>query len=49
MMIPNGVKKLSGILRRITSKHHDDFYCRYFFSTENKHKYDENVFENIDF
>ena len=34
LMVPNGekwyclaVKKLSGLLRRITSKHHDDFYC----------------------
>ena len=33
-MIPNGekrhyvaVKKLSALLRGITSKHHDDFYC----------------------
>ena len=34
LMVPNGekwyyltVKKLSGLLRRITSKHHGDFYC----------------------
>ena len=34
LMIPNGekrhyvaVKKLSALLRGITSKHHDDFYC----------------------
>ena len=45
-MIPNGekrhyvaVKKLSALLRGITSKHHDDFYCLnclHFFGTETK-------------
>ena len=45
-MIPNGegwhylaVKKLSAILRGITSKHHLDFYflnCLHLFATENK-------------
>ena len=46
LMIPNGerhhyiaVKKLLALLRRITTKHHGDFYCLYFlhsFRTENK-------------
>ena len=46
LMIPNGVeqcylavKKPSTLLRRITSKHHSNFYflnCLHFFSTENK-------------
>ena len=46
LMIPNGVerfylaaKKSSTLLRRITSKHHSNFYflnCLPFFSTENK-------------
>ena len=45
-MIPNGerhhyiaVKKLLALLRRITTKHHGDFYCLYLlhsFRTENK-------------
>ena len=45
-MIPNeeewhylAVKKLSALLREITSKHHGDFYCLdclYSFVTENK-------------
>ena len=33
------VKKLSALLRRITSKHHGDFYCLnflHFFATEKK-------------
>ena len=39
VMIPNGkewyyitVKKLSALLRGITSKHHGDFYCLTFFA-----------------
>ena len=50
LMIPNeekegwhylAVKKLSTLLRGITSKHHDDFYCLncfHSFRTENKLK-----------
>ena len=47
-MIPNGegwyyfiVKKVSALLRQITSKHHGDFYCLnclHSFATENKHE-----------
>ena len=46
LIIPNGegwhylaVKKLSALLRRITSKHHSDFYCLnclHSFARENK-------------
>ena len=46
LMIPNGegwyylaVKKLSALLREITSKHHGDFYCLnclHSFATEKK-------------
>ena len=48
LMIPNGekwhylaVKKLSALLRGITSKHHGDFYCLnglHSFATKNKFK-----------
>ena len=57
-MIPNGeewyyflVKKLSALLRRITSKHHGDFYCLnclHSFATENKHESHKKS-ENKDF
>ena len=58
-MIPNGerwhyiaVKKLSALLRGITSKHHGDFYCLNYFhtlSTENKLESHKRVCENKDF
>ena len=48
LMIPDGegwhylaIKRLSALLRRITSKHRGDFYCMnplHCFATENKHK-----------
>ena len=43
------VKKLSALLRGITSKHHGDFYCLncfYSFATENKRKSHKKVCEN---
>ena len=46
------VKKLSALLKEITSKHDDDFYClncRYFFRTENKLIYREKICKNKDF
>ena len=46
------VKNLSTLLREITSKHHDDFYCLnclYFFRTENKLTSYEKVYKNKDF
>ena len=46
------VKKLSALLREITSKHHDDFYCLYCFHsfvTEIKRESHEKVCENTDF
>ena len=56
-MIPNGeerhylaVKKLTSLLRGITSKHHDDFYCLNYlnsFATENKRESYKKVCENI--
>ena len=60
-MIPNeeievwhyiAVKKLSTLLRGITSKHHGDFYplnCLHSFRTENKLKSHEKVCKNKDF
>ena len=39
------VKKLSTLLREMTLKHHDDFYCLnclHSFRTENKHKSHKN-------
>ena len=57
-MIPNGeichyvaVKKLSVLLRGITSKHQGDFYCLNCFrsfSTENKCESHKKVCENKD-
>ena len=56
-MIPNeekegwhylAIKRLSTLLRGITSKHHSDFYCLnclQSFRTENKLKSHENVFK----
>ena len=46
------VKKLSTVLRRITSKHHGDFCCFNYlhsFRTENKLKSHEKVWKNKDF
>ena len=46
------VKKLSALLRGITSKHHGDFYylnCLHSFATENKRESHQKVSENIDF
>ena len=46
------VKKLSALLRGITSKHDGDFYCLnclHFFRVENKLKYHEKVSKNKDF
>ena len=46
------VKKLSTLLRGITSKDHGDSYCLnclYSFITENKLKFLENVSKNKDF
>ena len=46
------VKNLSILLRGITSKHHDDFYCLnclHSFRTENKLKSHEKVCKNKDF
>ena len=60
-MIPNeekegwhyfAVKKLSTLLRAVTSKHHSDFYCficLHSFRTENKLKSHEKVCKNKDF
>ena len=58
-MIPNGerqhyleVKKLSALLRGITSKLHGDFYCLnslHFFETGNKCESHKKVCEIIDF
>ena len=58
-MIPNGeewhylaVKKLSALLRGITSKHHSDFYCLnclHSFATEKKLELHKKVCENKDF
>ena len=55
-MIPNGggwyylaVKKLSALLRGITSKQHADFHCLNYlhsFATENKCKSHKKVCEN---
>ena len=46
------VKKLSALLRRITYKHHGDFYCLncfHSFSTKNKLQSQKIVCENKDF
>ena len=46
------VKNLSILLRGITSKHHDDFYCLnclHSFRTENKLKSHEKACKNKDF
>ena len=46
------VKKLSALLRRITSKHNGDFYCSnflYLYKTENKLKKYYNVCKNQDY
>ena len=56
LIIPNNekgdyilaVKRLSTLLRGITSKHHGDFYylnCPHFFRTENKLKFHEKYVE----
>ena len=45
------VKRLSTLLRRITSNHHGDFYflnCLHSFRTENKRKTHEKVWKNKD-
>ena len=46
------VKKLSALLRGITSKHHGDFYCLncfHSFATENKLQSHKRACENNDF
>ena len=46
------VKKLSALLRGVTSKHHGDFYCLnclHSFTAEYKLKYHKKVSENKDF
>ena len=46
------LKKLSALLREITSKHDDGFYCLnclYSFRTKNKLKSNEKVYKNKDF
>ena len=58
-MVPNGkkwhflaVKKLSALLREITSKHYSDFYCRnciHSFRTKNKLELHKNVCGYKDF
>ena len=59
-MISNGeklwcylaAKKLSALLRGITSKLHGDFYCLnclHSFATKNKHKSHKKICENKDF
>ena len=58
-MVSNGkgwhclaVKKLSALLRGITSKHHGDFYCQnylHIFATENKHQSQQKVCDIKDF
>ena len=45
-------KKISALLRGITSKHHSNFYCLnslHSFATENKHESHKNVCENRNF
>ena len=59
LIIPNreechhlAVKKLSTLLRRITSKHHGDFHCLnyvHFFATKNERESHKKVCENKDF
>ena len=59
-MVPNGerqwhylaLKKLSALLRGITSKHYNDFYCLnclHFFRTKSKFKSHRKVCENKNF
>ena len=58
-MIPNrerwhylAVKKSSLLLKRITSKHHGDFYCLiclHYFAKENKRESHKKVWKNKDF
>ena len=59
-MVPNGekkwhylpAKKLSALMRRITSKHHGDFYCvncLYSFRTKHKLESHKRICENKDF
>ena len=46
------VKKLSALLRGVTSKHHGDFYylnCFHSFATENKRESHKKECENKDF
>ena len=46
------VKKLSTLIKRMTSKHHGDFYCLncfHSFATEKKFKLHKRVCENKDF
>ena len=46
------VKKLSVLLKRTRSKHHDDFYCLNFlhsYRTKNKLESHKKVYENKDF
>ena len=45
-------EKKSTLLRRITSKHHRNFYCLiclHSFATKNKLESDKNLFKNKDF
>ena len=59
LMIPNGhewhyfaVKRLSALLKGITSKHHGEFYslsCLHFFATENKPESHKKLSENNGF
>ena len=46
------IKELRALLRRITSKHHGDFYCLnclYSFRTKNECEFNKNLRENKDF
>ena len=46
------VKRLSALLKEVTSKHYGDFYCLncfYSFATENVLKKHENVYKNHDY
>ena len=52
MMALSCSKKLSALLRGITSKYYGDFYCLnclHAFATENKHESHKKVCENEDF
>ena len=51
-MVLSCSKKLSTLLRGISSKRHEDFYCLnclHSFRTENKLKSHEKIFKNKDF